>query len=89
MAPTSIAKDKTGGSDNFIFHFKFEFKYSVHRFMGSLFADRKAIAKMIQLTDVFCALCKCINWPVIFNYNKRLIQLTMIPLSGRHLKVSV
>ncbi len=28
--------------------------------------------------------CLCVVGPAIFDYNKRLIQLTMIPLSGGH-----
>jgi hypothetical protein len=38
---------------------------------------------MIQLTDVFCALGSA-----IFDDNKRLIQLTVIPLSGGLIKMN-
>jgi len=40
--------------------------------------------RMIQLTDVFCVLFRYITGSLLSDYNKRLIQLSMIQLSGGH-----
>ena len=39
--------------------------------------------RMIQLTDIYCVLFRHIG-PVISDYNKRLILLSVIQLSGGH-----
>ena len=41
---------------------------------------------MIQLTDVFCVLFRYTMGPVVSDYNKRLILLSAIQLSGGHCK---
>ncbi len=40
--------------------------------------------RMIQLTDVFCELFSYITGSLISDYYKRLIQLSVIQLSGGH-----
>jgi hypothetical protein len=59
--------------------------YSVRRLIGSLLANKKSDNnnRMNQLTNVFCVLFTC-NGAAIFDYNKRLILLSVIQLSGGH-----
>jgi len=40
--------------------------------------------QMIQLTDVFCVLFRYTTVSLLSDYNKRLIQLSVIQLSGGH-----
>ncbi len=56
-------------------------RYSVRRLIGSLWARNKN-NRMIQLTFVFCLVY--IMGPAIFDYNKRLILLSVFQLSSKH-----
>jgi hypothetical protein len=62
-----------------------QYDYSVRRLKGSLWADTKAITTTEWFNLLMCFVhCVYITGEAIFDYNKWLIQITVILLSGGH-----